>query len=116
MLHDDGWPVNVISGLVDLGRVEAAVLDILRSPGYAPPPPPRFLVREGYVRMWGAEVAWIQVIGQGDRDSPALTREVLNTALASLNRPAPDSPASSSPEPLTLAMDPQPLGDPGRRN
>ena len=44
MLHDGGWPVNVISGLVDLGRAEAAVLAILNGPGYSPPTPPRFLV------------------------------------------------------------------------
>jgi hypothetical protein len=181
MLHDGGWPVSVISGLVDLGRAEMAVLDILNGPGYTPPPAPRVLVRDGYVRMWGAGVAfetgdpcigvehaflamirvrdtvparalagltdldaleaavlearnaaaggppedavflpegqemdgplvraiagalpegttfgfnnapdertWMGLIGAGDRASPELTREVLNTALASLNRP-----------------------------
>jgi hypothetical protein len=173
--------VSVISGLVDLGRAEMAVLDILNGPGYRPPPPPRVLVRDSYVRMWGAEVAfemgdscigvehaflamirirdtvparalagladldaletavlearnaaaggppedavflpegqemdgplrraiagalpegttfgfnsapdertWMRLIRAGDRASPGLTREVLNTALASLNRP-----------------------------
>lgn len=58
MLHDGGWPVSVISGLVDLGRAEAAVLGIVNGPGYSPPPPPRFPMREGHVRMWGAEVAF----------------------------------------------------------
>jgi hypothetical protein len=58
MLHDSGWPVNVIAGLADLGRAEAAVLGILNGPGYSPPPPPRFLVREGHVQLWGAEVAF----------------------------------------------------------
>jgi hypothetical protein len=58
MLHDDGWPVDVISHLADPGQAEAAVLGILNGPGYSPPPPPRFLVREGYVQMWGAEVAF----------------------------------------------------------
>jgi Clp amino terminal domain, pathogenicity island component len=57
MLHDGGWPVNVISGLVDLGQAEASVLDILNGPGYSPPPPPRFPLRQGYVQMWGPEVA-----------------------------------------------------------
>jgi len=57
MLHDGGWPVNVTSGLVDLGQAEAAVLDILNGPGYSPPPPPRYSMRDGYVRPWGAEVA-----------------------------------------------------------
>lgn len=184
MLHDGGWPVSVVSGLVDLGRAEAAVLDILSGPGYMPPPPPRVLVRDSHVRMWGAEVAfemgdshigvehaflamirirdtvparalagladldqleaavlgarnaaasgppedavflpegqemdgrlrraiadalpegttfgfnsapgertWMRLIGAGDRASPELSREVLNTALTSLNRPTLD--------------------------
>lgn len=59
MLHDGGWPVNVISGLVDLGRAEAAVLGILDSPGYLRPADPRRLpARDGYVQEWGAEVAF----------------------------------------------------------
>ena len=181
MLHDGGWPVNVIARLVDLGQAEAVVLGILNSPGYSPPPPPRILVPAGYVRTWGAEIAfemgdsyigvehallamirmpetvparalagladldtleavvlqaknapasgppedavslpegqemdgplrraiadalpdrttfsfsgdeddrtWIRVIGPGDSGDPAITREVLNTALASLGRP-----------------------------
>ncbi len=58
MIHDGGWPVSVISGLVDLGRAEAAVLDMLDGPGYSPPsPPPRFL-SSGYVQpSWGRRVA-----------------------------------------------------------
>jgi hypothetical protein len=185
MLHDGGWPVDVIAGLVDLGRAETAVLGILSGPGYSPPPPPRFLVRDGYVHLWGAEVAvemgesyigvehaflamirmrqtvpahalagladldaleaavleaknapasgpaenavflpegqemdgplrraiadalpagttfgfnsdtgertWMRVIGPGSSGNPQLTREVLNIALASLNRPTLDS-------------------------
>jgi hypothetical protein len=39
MLHDGGWPVSLISGLVDLGQAETAVLGILNSPGYSPPAP-----------------------------------------------------------------------------
>ena len=58
MLHDGGWPVNVISHLVDPGQAETAVLSLLHSPDYSPPPPPRLLVREGYVQTWGAEVAF----------------------------------------------------------
>jgi hypothetical protein len=58
MLHHGGWPMNVISGLVDLGRAEAAVLGIVNGPGYSPPPPPRFPMREGDVQLWGAGVAF----------------------------------------------------------
>jgi hypothetical protein len=58
MLHDGGWSVSAISGLVDLARAEAAVRGILDSPGYSPPSPPRFFVPNGYVQpSWGAEVA-----------------------------------------------------------
>jgi hypothetical protein len=57
MLHDGGWPVSVISGQVDFGRAEAAVLGLINDPGYSPPPRPRFLVPDGHVRTWGAEVA-----------------------------------------------------------
>jgi hypothetical protein len=181
MLHDGGWPVSVISGLVDLGRAEAVVLGMVNDPGYQPPPPPPFFPRDGYVQTWGADVAfemgdayigaehaflamirlretiparalasladlavleaavlaaksasgggppdtavflpdgqemdgplrraiigalpegttfafnsagdertWMLVIGPGDSRDPVLTREVLNTALAGLNRP-----------------------------
>jgi hypothetical protein len=45
MLHDGGWPVSAISGLVDLASAEAAVHSILNSPGYSPPPPPRRFYR-----------------------------------------------------------------------
>jgi Clp amino terminal domain, pathogenicity island component len=185
MLHEGGWPVSVLPGLVDLGGAEAAVLDILNSPGYSPPPPPRFPVGDGYVHLWGARVAgqmrdshvglehaflamirardtvparalagladldaleaavlearnaaaagpgadavflpdgqamdeplvraiidappagmtfgfnhdtrgrtWMGVIGPGDDTDPTRTRQVLNTALASMHRPVPDS-------------------------
>jgi hypothetical protein len=58
MLHDGGWPVSAISGLVDLARAEAAVRGILDGPGYSPPPPPRFFGGRGYVQpSWGARVA-----------------------------------------------------------
>jgi hypothetical protein len=184
MLHDGGWPVNVMSGLVDPGQVEAAVLGILSGPGYSTPPPPRYSMRDVCVRLWGADVAlemgdsyigvehallamirnretvparalagltdldaledavlqaknvpagspgedavflpggqemdvpllraivgalpedatfgfnsdaakrtWMHVIGPGDVSNPVLTREVLNAALTSLQRPALD--------------------------
>jgi hypothetical protein len=58
MLHDGGWPLSAVSGLVDLARSEAAVLSILDSPGYSPPPPPRFPAGNGYVEpSWGVGVA-----------------------------------------------------------
>jgi ClpA/ClpB-like protein len=58
MLHDGGWPVSAISGLVDLTRAEAAVRGILDSPGYSPPRPPlRAFVRNSYVQPWGVEAA-----------------------------------------------------------
>ena len=58
MLHDGGWPLSAISDLVDLARAEAAVLSILDSPGYSPPPPARFPARNGYVEpSWGVRVA-----------------------------------------------------------
>lgn len=182
MLHDGGWPVSVISHLVDPGDAEAAVLGIINSPDYSPPPLSRPLVPDGHVQPWGAEVAfdmgdsyvgvehaflamirrretvparalagladldavqaavleaknapaggppenavflpegqemdgplrraivgalpegatfgfnistdertWMHVIGPGDSRDPALTREVLNAALANLGRPA----------------------------
>jgi hypothetical protein len=58
MLHDGGWPVTIMSQLVDPSQAEAAVLDILNSPGYAPPPPPRFPLHDGYGWLLGAEVAY----------------------------------------------------------
>ena len=58
MLHDGGWPVSVLSGLVDLARAETAVDAILDAPGYSPPSLPRPLVPSGYVQpRWGARVA-----------------------------------------------------------
>jgi hypothetical protein len=57
MLHDGGWPVNVISRLVDPGRAEEAVLGLLDDPGYSPPSSPRFYVSPGYVEHWGAYLA-----------------------------------------------------------
>jgi hypothetical protein len=57
MLHDGGWPLSVISGLVDLGSAEVAVLGILNGPGYSPPPKPRIFVPDDFVQPWGGRVA-----------------------------------------------------------
>jgi ATP-dependent Clp protease ATP-binding subunit ClpA len=60
MLHDGGWPVSVLSDLVDLSRAEAAVDAILNGSGYSPPAPatPPPLVPSGYVQpTWGVRVA-----------------------------------------------------------
>jgi Clp amino terminal domain, pathogenicity island component len=67
MLHDGGWPVSAISGLVDLARAEAAVRGILNSPGYSAPPSSRGFgalatmvpgFRNGYMGpSWGVGVA-----------------------------------------------------------
>jgi hypothetical protein len=58
MLHDGGWPVAAISGLVDLDRAEAAVREVMDSPGYSPPPPPRLFVPHLHVQPgWGADIA-----------------------------------------------------------
>jgi ClpA/ClpB-like protein len=57
MLHDGGWPVSVISHLVDPGRAEEAVLGLLGAAGYSPPAPPRFYMPSGYVQLWGGDLA-----------------------------------------------------------
>lgn len=58
MLHDGGWPLTAISGLVNLARAEDAVQGILDGPGYSPPASPRFFVPNGHVQLgWGAGVA-----------------------------------------------------------
>lgn len=57
MLHDGGWPVRAISGLVDLARAEAAVRGILDSPRYSPPPPPPRFFRQQVQPGWGVRVA-----------------------------------------------------------
>lgn len=57
MLHDGGWPVAAISGLVDLGQAETAVTALMNAPGYSPPPRPRTLVPDGHVWSRGGEVA-----------------------------------------------------------
>lgn len=58
MLHDGGWPVRAITGLVDLDRAEAAVRAILGTPGYSYPRPPRLFVPNQHVQPgWGFAIA-----------------------------------------------------------
>jgi hypothetical protein len=63
MLHDGGWPLRAIAGLVDLAHAEAAVRGILDSPSYSPPPPFRgSFAHESLPPLLGAGVA----AGMGD--------------------------------------------------
>jgi ClpA/ClpB-like protein len=57
MLHDGGWPVSVVSRLVDFGRAEEAVLGLLSEPDYSPPPPPRLPMPGNSVQPWGMALA-----------------------------------------------------------
>jgi hypothetical protein len=62
MLHDGGWPISVISHLVDPVRAEAAALGIVNSLGYSRPSPPRFPAGDGYVQIWGADIVFEMAI------------------------------------------------------
>jgi len=68
MLHDGGWPVDVDA---PLRRALAGAL-----PGSTT-----------FALGSEDEGAWVCVLGPGDSSDPAVTREVLNAALTSLNRP-----------------------------
>lgn len=58
MLHDGGWPVSAISGLIDPTRAEEAVCVIMDGPGYQPPTPARSPASGGSVLPpWGVRVA-----------------------------------------------------------
>lgn len=96
MLHDGGWPVSVISPLVDLGQAEAAVLAVMNGPGYSPPPAPRLPGPNGYVQLWGADVA-IEMgdsyIGAEHAGQPGPSRARQLTAKDPRSRPAFRSPA-----------------------
>ena len=105
MLHDGGWPVTVISELADLDAVEAAVLEAKNAASSGPPEDAVFLpdgqeldaplsralgeaLPDGTTFGFNSDEdgrTWIFVI-TADGIDPALTREVLNTALATLNR------------------------------
>jgi Clp amino terminal domain, pathogenicity island component len=57
MLRDGGWPISALSGVVDLGSAEAAVLRIVNGSGYSPPLPPRFPAGDSAADLWGWNVA-----------------------------------------------------------
>jgi len=101
-----GVPARALAGLVDLDQVEAAVLDVVNSPGYRVPrcPEDGLLLPAGQeldepLRMaiieslpdgatfgfnWEDGRPWIRVTGPGNN------RDVLNAALARLGRPGLD--------------------------
>jgi hypothetical protein len=104
-------PARALAGLADLADLEAAVLAAKNAPPGGPPDDAVFLPEgqelDGPLRRAIADAlpdgttfafngdtrerTWMHVIGPGDSGGPGRTREVLNTALASLNRPTLDS-------------------------
>jgi len=58
ILHAGGEAADVLAGLVDLVWAEAAVLEILHGPDYAPPPAPRFPLRPDYMYPYGMDIAF----------------------------------------------------------
>jgi hypothetical protein len=107
----DSVPARALAGLADLAAVEAAVVAAMNAPPGGPPDGAVFLPEgqemDSPLRRAIADAlpggttfgfngdtgerTWMQVIGPGDSSDPTLTRDVLNTALASLNRPTIDS-------------------------
>jgi hypothetical protein len=104
----DSVPARALAGLTDLDGLEAAVLAAKNAAPGGPPAGAVFLpagqpmdgplrralvdaLPDGTTFCFNndpGERTWIQVIGPGDTTDPALTRKVLNTALATLNRRA----------------------------
>ena len=104
-------PARALAGLADLDALEAAVLEAKNAPASGPPEDAVFLpegqemdgplrraiidaLPEGTTFGFSSdtdELTWMHVIGPGNSGNPVLTREVLNTALASLNCPTLDS-------------------------
>jgi hypothetical protein len=103
-------PARALAEQADLDALEAAVLEAKNVPASGPPQDAVFLpegqemdrplrraIAEalpdgttfGFNR--GDERTWMHVIGPGDSRDPVLSREVLNAALARLNRPTPGS-------------------------
>ena len=104
-------PARALAGLADLDALEAAVMEAKNAPAGGPPDDAVFLPEgqelDGPLRRTVADAlpdgltfsfsgdehdrTWIRVIGPGDSSDPAVSSEVLNTALASLGRPTPGS-------------------------
>jgi hypothetical protein len=99
-------PARALVALADLDALEAAVLAAKNAQAGGPPEDAVFLAEgqqmDGSLRRAIADAlpegttfgfnsdederTWMHVIGPGDSSDPVVTREVLNTALASLNR------------------------------
>ena len=100
-------PARGLAGLADLDALEAAVLEAKNAPPAGPPEGavflPAGLVMDSTLTRAiadalpdnttfgfnndGDERTWMHVIGPGGSAGPGVTREVLNTALASQGRP-----------------------------
>lgn len=100
-------PARALAVLADLDALETAVLEAKNAPPAGPPGDAVFLPEgqemDGPLRRAIAEAlpdgttfafnggghkpTWMHVIGAAYTDDPALSRQVLNVALASLNRP-----------------------------
>jgi hypothetical protein len=103
-------PARALMGLADLESLEAAVLEALNAPAAGPPEDAVLLpAGQGMDSSLSRAIAdalpdgttfgfnngedertWIDVIGPNGSLGPEVTREVLDTALASLGRPALD--------------------------
>jgi hypothetical protein len=103
-------PARALAELADLDAIEAAVIEAWNAPARTPAGavflPPGLAMDSPLTRAIADalpegttfgfnddadERTWMCVIGPGGNAGPAFTREVLNTALASLGRPALDS-------------------------
>ena len=103
-------PARALAGLADLDAIETAVLEALNAPAAGPPEDAVFLpegqeldsplrraiadaLPDGTTFGFNGgedERTWVHVIGPGGSLGPTVTSVVLNTALASLGRPALD--------------------------
>lgn len=104
-------PARALAGLADLDALEAAVLEARNAPASGPPEDAVFLpdglvmdssltraiadaLPEGTTFGFNNDAderTWMHVFGRDGSAGPGVTRQVLNTALASLGRPVLDS-------------------------